>query len=154
MKPLLNCHPTEQEQAKIPNFGTIVDFGPWRPGLSERRIGDWRLCHPDLNVFVAYGVKCSKYSDGTWGLGHGSHLGVEGRGFIRYYWFGAGNPDWDALLLPARIVADWDEGWMSRQLHFPDLKWFDPYYGFGIKACMSREELGREIKRRVVAYGL
>lgn len=149
IQPLLNYHHLEREAALVPNFGTVVDFAPWPEGKSKRRIGDWRLCHPDLVVFVAYGVNASCYPDGLWGLGHGSHIGVEGRGMTRYYWFGAGNPDWDNLLLPQRILVDWDEGKLNRQLHFPDLKWFDPYYGSGVEV-RSREELGREIKRRVV----
>lgn len=150
LEPLIDYHHQDPAVVKIHNFGTVVNFAPWTSGRSKRKIGDWRITHPELNVFVAYGVNASHYPDEGWGMGHGSHIAVEGKGIIRYYWFGAGGGDWDTLRIPQRIIADWDEGEMSRQLHYPDLKWFEPYYGaHNFKINMSREELSQEIKRRV-----
>lgn len=157
LPPLLNYH-TDVEKAKTPNFGTVVDFAPYPGGFSTVKIHDWRQRHPDLKVFVAYGVNATSYSDGTWSLGHGSHIAIEGKGVTRYYWYVAGNSCWDDLRMPEQVIVNWDRGEWNRQLHFPDLKWFDPYYGFvngvSVKPTMSREELGQEIKRRVAALQL
>ena len=148
LEPLLNYH-TDEEPGSVPNFGTVVNFPPLTTGTANIKIGDWRLNHPDLKMFVAYGVNAISYPDGKWGLGHGSHIAVVGRGTSRYYWYAAENRYWDELMIPERIIADWDTGEISRQLHFPDLKWFDPYYATGIDPSMSAKELLKEIRRRV-----
>lgn len=154
LEPLI--HPRlDSELAKTPNFGTVVDFVPYIGGFSQIKIGEWRQKHPDLKVFIAYGVHVTKYQDGKLGLGHGHHLAIQGREMTRYYWHAAGNECWDDLWMPRTAIANWDEGDLHRQLHFPAIKWFDPYYGFlngkFVKSKMSRDELVEEIKRRVAA---
>lgn len=150
LQPLIDYYNQGLTSSLPHNLGTVVDFAPWKSGRSTRRICDWRATHPELNVFVAYGVKAVYYLDGSWSLGHGSHIGVEGRGETRYYWFCGGCVVWDSLRIPARIIADLDEAKPSRQIHFPDLKWFEPYYGhMNRKENMSRDELMQEIKCRV-----
>ena len=150
LQPLIDYHNQAPTSSLPHNLGTVVNFAPRNCGRSKRRICDWRITHLDLNVFVAYGVNANYYPDGSWSLGHASHIGVEGRGETRYYWFAGGCVEWDTLRIPARIVADWDEGQATRQIHLPDLKWFEPYYGhINRKENMSRDELMQEIKRQV-----
>ena len=150
LQPLIDYHDQDWTNPLPHNLGTVVNFAPWTRGRSKRKIYAWRVTHPDLNVFVAYGVNAHHYPDGSWSLGHGGHIGIEGRGELRYYWFIGGRVDWDTLRIPAQIIADWDEGKPNRQMHFPDLKWFDPYYGFRhTREIMSRNELMQEIKYRV-----
>lgn len=146
-EPLLNYGDKD-----VPNIGTIVflDSHDYSPG--KCRIAYWRDTHPAHRVELVYGVKaiCSRGGELA-GLGHGMMLAVSSPNLIRYYGHSAGFVEVDELLMPVQVLKDWDEFYpMPRQLHFSDLKWFEPSYSaYPRKENYSRDELGREIRRRL-----
>lgn len=115
-----------------PNCGTVVRTNEaTRQGNSNIRIGDWRVDNPLFTVSLAYGVSCS--ADGNLKLlggGHGTMLHFSSLDFSRFYWWNCGNVNLDQLLMPNRILLDIllkSENKRCCYIHYPDLKWFDPY---------------------------
>ena len=146
-KPLLNC-----EDKDLPNIGTVVFLDSHDYSPSKCSIGYWRGTHPSHRVGLVYGVKgvCSKGR--LTGMGHGMFLAVSSPDLTRYYSHGAGNVEVDDLLMPMQVIRDWDEFIqpLPRQLHWADLKWFEPSYSASPRTeKYTREELGAEIKRRL-----
>lgn len=120
--PLLNYRSQDH-----PSFGTVLDFVPFVEGFSQIKIGDWRRTHPDCIVSIACGVSLSVVQSTITDSHQGRFLKIQGRGATRFYWYApgsvCGNVCWNQLLIPKRVIADYDENQpMTRQMHYPELQ--------------------------------
>lgn len=153
MKPLIKTH-----RLVYPNIGTVVNFQLFDTApVKYYSVGRFRQNHPEVTVDVTYGVFVTNYPDLTPGLGHGDFLRFSDGDKTRFYWWPTANRDVDLLLIKRQMLLDWErEGEnQPRQIHWPDLCWFDPPYGApGWQEVRSREELGAEINRRLRALDL
>ena len=135
------------------NIGTIIflDYCDYSP--SKCSVGYWRDTHPAHSVSLVYGVAVTYHRDkSSLGLMHGDLMQIKSPTQTRWYKHPAGNVAVDELVMPMQVVLDWDEFVqpMPRQLHWPDLKWFEPSYESSPRTeNYTREELGEEIKRRL-----
>ncbi|HEY9607475.1 MAG TPA: hypothetical protein V6C85_38175 [Allocoleopsis sp.] len=121
--PLLNYRSQDH-----PNFGTVLDFVPFVESFSQTKIGDWRRTHPDCIVSIACGVSLSVVQSTITDSRQGRFLKIQGRGTTRFYWYApgsvCGNVCWNQLLIPKRVIADYDENKpMTRQVHYPELQY-------------------------------
>lgn len=146
--PLLNYGDRHQE-----NIGTVVflDYCDYTP--SKCSVGRWRDTHPAHEVSLVYGVMVTYHQKkSSLGLMHGTLMQVTSPTLTRWYKHPTANVAVDELMMPMQIVLDWDEFVqpLPRQLHWPDLKWFEPSYeAYPRTENYTREELGEEIKRRL-----
>ena len=149
-KPLLNYG-----DENVPNIGTVIFLDVHDYSPSKCRIAYWRDTHPAHQVELVYGVKVVCLKRKSIGLGHGMMLAITANNVTRYYGHSAGNVDVDELLMPLQVIRDWEEFYpRPEQLHFPDLKWFEPNYSsYPRKEIYSKEELVAEIKRRLALHG-
>lgn len=147
--PLLNYGDENLE-----NIGTIGFLDKFDYTPSKNSIGHWRDTHPGIEVSLVYGVAFTHYpQERSLGLGHGELLQIKSPSLTRWYKHVAGNVDVDRLAMPMQVILDWDEVVrpMPRQLRWADLKWFEPSYSsYPRVENFSREELGEEIKRRLI----
>lgn len=136
-------------------FGTVIDFCPIVSGFSSVKIGDWRRTHLDCSVAIAYGVSLTAEKSKIIDICHGRFLKIEGRGVTRFYWYApgtvCGNVCWNKLLIPNRVIADYDENQeMTRQVHYLDLKLLElSYISQSRWPIYTREELIAEAERRI-----
>lgn len=155
LQPLLNYR-TEDHL----NFGTVIDFSPLVSGFSSLKIGDWRRTHLNCSVSIAHGVSLTVEGSKIIDISQGRFLKIEGRGVTRFYWYApgtvCGNVCWNQLLIPNRVIADYDENEeMTRQVLYFDLKWFQwPDSGQSQHSVYTREELIAEAQRRISRFCL
>lgn len=147
LDPLENSHAIEH-----PNCGTVINFLPLPTSSSSIvRIGSWRMQNLDCAVSPAYGVLLSAKEGKILGGNHRKFIRISGRGQTRFYPISLNTRWWDELLMPNQVVYDWDSSNESHrliQLHFPDLKWFDPGYISG-RQVISKEALIAKAQARL-----
>lgn len=155
LEPLLNYRLEERLY-----FGTVIDFCPIVSGFSSVKIGDWRKTHLDCSVSIAYGVSLTAQESKIIDIFNGRFLKIEGRGVTRFYWYApgtvCGNVCWNQLLLPNRVIADYDENEeMTRQVHYLDFKWLELSYRTQSQyPVFTREELIAKAERKISSFYL
>ena len=153
LEPLLNYRLEERLY-----FGTVIDFCPIVSGFSSIKIGDWRRTHLDCSVSIAYGVSLTLQKSKIIDICQGRFLKIEGRGGDRFYWYApgtvCGNVCWNKLLIPNRVIADYDENQqMTQQVHYLDLKLLELSYSSQSRCSVyTREELIAEAHRRICRF--
>ncbi len=141
-------------------FGTVIDFAPIVTGFSAVKIGDWRITHLDCSVSIAYGVSLTVQESKIIDICPGRFLKIEGREVTRFYWYApgtvCGNVCWNKLLIPNRVIADYDENEeMTQQVHYLDLKLLDlSSSSRSRRPVYTREELIAEAERRISRFYL